>query len=387
MNTRANFILQLGTEQQVRPLRVALGSLLSAAALMSADVPAVKVRGTLATYEVQADASPRLQETTRFEAVLDGTRVSLEVADDKLWEVWSSDGVESYELKQIAPRFTSNGNAGQSGAVPMIGRVFYGSHVLYASPEMGVVWLAFTPHFADSPDGIEPPAFWKTEFTDPYAHAFRLTNVVLLADRAGACLAAADFAWSLSALDSLGERSQHLTLFRRSTDPKEIKTARDELRSRKLDGQIVARYRAVQTTNLAQWALPAEFRCELMDNNGKPRTIWHGFILEIEAAAPLPPTPALSRPTQVTDYRFYDEASRIDEFTYVITNNVWLSTNDLALRQRFDWIRTRAALARPRLAPTSQRALMLAVVVIALLAFPVLVLRWKKPGEIGTKEK
>lgn len=386
MNVRAYFIPAFRTGQQVKPLWVTLGALLSAAGLLSADVSAVKVRGTLATYEAQADASPRLQESTQFEAVLDGTRSSFVVSDDKLREVWSSDGGESYELKEIAPRFTLNGRAGQSGAVPMIGRVFYGSHVLYASPEMGVVWFAFTPHLKNSPDGVEPPAFWKTEFTDPYAHAFRLTNVVFLADAAGARLAAADFAWSLSALDSLVERSQQVTLFRRSIDPKEIKTARDVLRSRKLDGHIVARYRTVQTTNFAQWVLPAEFRFELLDNNGKLWTIWHGFVHEIEATASLPPAPALFRPTQVTDYRFYDKATRIDEFTYLITNNVWLGTNDLTLRKLFDWERTRAALARPRFAPTSQRALMLAVVVIALIAFPVLVLRWKKPGEIKTEE-
>jgi hypothetical protein len=345
-------------------------------AALTADLPPVRVKGRVERYEVRQDlpSVPDLSETAWFEVVLDGKRCSVTAEDDKLKEQWMSDGVVSYETQIIAPKQTLHNAPEHNGSAPLTAKVLYGPHPLYASAELGAVWLAFAPHPAESAGWLDFPAFWRTGFTDPYAHALRLTNIVLQSAQRGSALATADVVWSLAALDSLPERQQRLTLFRLSIDPREVKAAREELRARGRDGEVEARYRAVLTTNYAGWMLPAEFRFELLSNH-RVRTVWRGFVHDLAGAAPLPSAPALSQTAYVRDYRFVDVATRLDEMKYVLTNNAWLDTNDLALKRQFDTLRTRAALTRPRLGPTSRHAVAVAVVLAAMIAFPLLVRR------------
>lgn len=344
----------------------------------------VAVRG-LITYYDSSDKLPLVMEQARFEVVWDGDRYAINVTDENLTERVVSDGRVSYRIDDYALRMRQLPNPAAS---PLLARVWYGPHVLTIRPFVGVVWLALTPYPARITHQAGPappwPAFWKFALKDATAHALRWTNLVFMTGPVNQrLLRSMEWIWSASALDTLLERNKGATLYYLDWDPKhvEIRKVKESLFRDRQDGVVEARYHTLQTTNYAGLEWPLEFRFEILVEGRKIAVFWHGQIEEFHSGSPVLIPPTVTRRTQVNDHRFIDEALRLNELTYFITNNPWPGTNDPSLRRLFEEKRARVRESQPRIGPPGQLAFAVAVILLSALTFPVLVLKRGKHGD------
>lgn len=355
-----------------------LGWAMLDALTLPASAAPVGVVGTIATYDL-LENPPRILEQARFEVVLDGDRYAINVADENLTEQMVSDGRVSYKISDYAlhMRHVPNPTAG-----PLLARVWYGPHVLTIRPFVGVLWLALTPYPSRIVQQAGPappwPAFWKFALKDAAAHALLWTNLVFMAGPVNQrLLRGMEWIWSVSALDTLPARNKEATLYYLDWDPKrlEIKKVRESLLRDRQDGVVEARYRVLQVTNYANLEWPLEFRFEILTHGEKVSMAWLGQIHEFKTAPPVLVPPPVSKPTQVDDHRFIDEALRLNELTYFITNTPWPGTNDPNLRRLFDEKRSRVLATQPRISPRWQLVFAVAVILLSVSTFPVLVLK------------
>lgn len=366
----------------VYPALLGAGLALACALVLRAAEPAVGVQGTVVSYDHIEDPS-QLLERSRFEVVVDRDRYAINVTDENLTDWVVSDGRVSYMINDFALHLRHVPNPAAS---PLLAKVWYGPQVLTFRPFAGVLWLALTPYPSRIQQEAGPappwPAFWMFALNESFAHALRWTNVAFLAGPTDRRLVQSlDWIWSASALDTLVARNRKTTLHYWHVDPQQtkIKEAKRTLIRDGLDGTVAARYRVLQTTNYGGVEWPLEFRFETL-SEGKVTMTWLGQVHALGLAQPVVIPPSVSRALSVDDHRFTDEAVRLSNIKYYLTNSPWPGTNDPALRQLFEAERARALLAQPRLGPGGRLAFAIAVILLTALSFPVLVLKWGRPG-------
>ena len=124
-----------------------------------------------------------------------------------------------------------------------------------------------------------------------------------------------------------------------SVSQKDLISVSENVRDSGIIGRVQVKYEVIEELSYQGGNYPGRFRLDVFRFNERKNDLrqrFAGNVTSVKSIDRADYIPKIDRHLTVTDYRFNDEASQIDNIRYVITNAVWRTKEDPDLLEFFE---------------------------------------------------